>query len=255
MTEAHHLVAQVADVINAMIIPVSSHWPWGDFPGRNNFLEADNLLSDLAQNCGDPVAIDATGEKSVARQLLCIDEQLEEALTQLLAAESHDVGQRYTLLLLASRAGEFIDELSEAYAGLPGSLADLRAMTTYEGLVARREPPPHMPSPPIRRVEGSGGPITRDTTTNEAGALGVRSVIACTYDIEAVAHAVILAGDDCDALHDSLQIGSMLRCYGARLKALNSILMGHFDADQITLKDVHQVMRSGADYLPEGALA
>ncbi len=153
MTEAHHLVAQVADVINAMVIPASSHWPWGNFPGRENLITADNLLATLAENCGDPVAVEVTGENSIARQMLCIDEQLDEAITQMLAAESHDVGQRYTLLLLASRAGEFIDELSEAYAGLPGTLADLRAMTTYEGLVARREPPPRKPTPPIRRAE------------------------------------------------------------------------------------------------------
>lgn len=180
MTEAHHLVAQVADVINAMIIPASAHWPWGNFPGRGNFENADNLLTTLAENCGDPVAIEATGDNSIAGQLLCIEGQLEEAITQMLAAESHDVGQRYTLLLLASRAGEFVEELHKAYAGLPGSLADLRAMTTYEGLVARREPPPRKPTPPIRRVV----PEYRPYADEEAETLALRAAAAtdlCTW--------------------------------------------------------------------------
>jgi len=182
MTEAHHLVAQVADVINAIIIPASSHWPWGNFPGRENLITADNLLATLAENCGDPVAIEVTGENSIARQLLCIDEQLDEAITQMLAAENHDVGQRYTLLLLASRAGEFIDELSEAYAGLPGTLADLRAMTTYEGLVARREPPPRKPTPPIRRAEPETAIAEyRPYMDEEAATLALRA--AATTDL------------------------------------------------------------------------
>ncbi|MDH0423070.1 MULTISPECIES: hypothetical protein [Delftia] len=54
---------------------------------------------------------------------------------------------------------------------------------------------------------------------------------------------------------EQIQIASLIRCYGARIAKLNSVLMSYLTGDEvITLADTQHALYQGAKQLPEGAL-
>ena len=56
-------------------------------------------------------------------------------------------------------------------------------------------------------------------------------------------------------IRDRIQIASLIRCYGARIAKLNSVLMSYLTGDEvITLADAQHALYQGAKQLPEGAL-
>lgn len=85
-----------------------------------------------------------------------------------------------------------------------------------------------------RRIVSANTPIT------EGGEIAERLVIRCSYDLEYLADAVIRLGDL--SIEDE-ELGALARCYGARIKELNSRLMSHLDKDDmITVGDVHNTL-------------
>lgn len=79
-------------------------------------------------------------------------------------------------------------------------------------------------------------------------------LIRCSFDIEAAAHAVTALGDRITE-PEQIQIASLIRCYGARIVKLNSVLMSYLTRDEvITLADAQHALYQGAKHLPDGAL-
>jgi len=110
------------------------------------------------------------------------------------------------------------------------------------------------PSPPIRRVDmDETGAVTAETHTHLAGKHGVKLMIQCAYDIEGIADAVTNMGDE-PVLDGEPGMAALLRCYGTRIKALNSMVISHLDRDIIKLSNVQHALYRGARHLPTGAL-
>ena len=61
--------------------------------------------------------------------------------------------------------------------------------------------------------------------------------LQCTWDISSIAQAVTLMADDVDC---DVKFEGLLRCYGARIAALNGMLMAYLDDDGTTAKEMHQ---------------
>lgn len=128
---------------------------------------------------------------------------------------------------------QYAERLHAAIAGLPGTLEDLRALTTFAGIKTFRD----RPTPPIRRVEPEDEP--KSVPAAQAGRPGRLLALQCTWDIESVAGEIAKLGDRVDE-YPALAIEGLLRCYALRVLALNSQLMAYLDDDGTTLGDMHQ---------------
>lgn len=251
--EAEQMVRKAAQQISSVLVPITNGWPWGAerVPGMDHINEADGHLVDLATT-PEKWAVDCEGvQPSVPDLLQLALEQLGYATTMLNENPTEHLGEMVALKVLVHHALEAMRELQTAYRGLPGTMDDLRAQPTFSSIRPFRDPP----RPPLRRVDNEPeSPINAETETPKAGEIGVRSVIRCCYDIEAIADAVTLMGDEVDVEGDTSN-GSLLRCYGTRIRDLNSMVMSHLDEDSNTLRDVQYEIYRSAKPLPGGPLA
>jgi hypothetical protein len=250
--EAEKLVRKAAQQISSVLVPITNCWPWGAerVPGMDHINEADGHLVDLATT-PEKWAVDCEGvQPSVPDLLQQALEQLGFAATMLNEKPTEHLGEMVALKVLVHHALEAMRELQTAYRGLPATMEDLRAQPAFSSMRPFREPP----RPPLRRVDGEpSSPITAETEAHEAGEIGIRSVIRCSYDIEGIANAITLLGDEVDHEGDTHN-GALLRCYGTRIKSLNGVLMSYLDADGPTLQEVQYCMYRGALTMPEGSL-
>ncbi|MGV3679803.1 MAG: hypothetical protein ACO1PM_08765 [Acidovorax sp.] len=251
--EAEQLVRKAAQQISSLLIPITNAWPWDNerVPGVTHINDADGHLVDLTMT-PEKWAVDCEGPQPAVPNLLQLAlEQLGFAATMLDENPTEHTGEMVALKLLVHHALEAVRELQAAYRGLPATMDDLRAQPSFSSMRPFREPP----RPPLRRVDSEpANPITAETETPKAGEIGVRSVIRCCYDIEAIADAVTLMGDEVEHEGDT-STGSLLRCYGTRIRGLNSMVMSHLDEDSITLRDVQYEIYRSAKPLPGGPLA
>lgn len=250
--EAEQLVRKAAQQISSLLIPITNAWPWDNerVPGVTHINDADGHLVDLTMT-PEKWAVDCEGPQPAVPDLLQLAlEQLGFAATMLDENPTVHTGEMVALKLLVHHALEAVRELQAAYRGLPATMDDLRAQPSFSSMRPFREPP----RPPLRRVNSEpASPITAETEAHEAGATGLRAVIRCSYDIEAIADAITLLGDEVDHSEDPHD-GALLRCYGTRIKDLNSVLMSYLDADGPTLQEVQHRMYRGASTLPGGLL-
>lgn len=252
--EADQLVRKAAQQISSLLIPITNSWPWGNerVPGMAHINDADGHLVDLTMT-PEKWAVDCEGPQPSVPDLLQLAlEQLGFAATMLHENPTEHAGEMVTLKLLVHHALEAVRELRTAYLGLPATMENLRAQPTFSSMRPFRE----QPRPPIRRVDAPGPatPITALSETHEAGKHGTDLVIRCSYDIEQIADAITLLGDEAGA-EDDFMTGALLRCFGTRVKDLNSIIMSHLDADSITLQEVQHRLYRGGKLLPGGSLA
>ncbi|OWG18845.1 hypothetical protein KDK82_2325 [Delftia sp. K82] len=70
----------------------------------------------------------------------------------------------------------------------------------------------------------------------------------CSYDIQGLADAVTLMGDELDdEAVNFTRITALLRCYGTRIRDLNSILMSFIDEDALRVLDMKHMLYRGAN--------
>ena len=150
---------------------------------------------------------------------------------------------------LLEHAFEFADRLFGAYNELPNSLDDLRFLASF---AAAKEAGNGINT--FGSQADTASPVTAASPLLGSGHRASELLIRCSFDIEAAAHAVTALGDQITE-PEQIQIASLIRCYGARIAKLNSVLMSHLTGDEvITLADTQHALYQGAKQLPEGAL-
>lgn len=150
---------------------------------------------------------------------------------------------------LLEHAFEFADRLFGAYNELPHSLDDLRFLASF---AAAKEAGNGINT--FGSQADTPSPVTAASPLLGSGHRASELLIRCSFDIEAAAHAVTALGDQITE-PEQIQIASLIRCYGARIAKLNSVLMRYLTGDEvITVADVQHALYQGAKQLPEGAL-
>lgn len=174
-----------------------------------------------------------------------INEHLRPLSGLLCQATGNAVPVAASLAALVDFAAQYSERLHAAICSFPAALEDLRQLITVAGAKPYRD----RPTPPIRR-DKEKGPVTAETPIADAGEMGTSLLLECTWDIAGVAEAVTLLGDELGS--DDVHITALLRCYGTRIAALNSVLMEHLSSQMVTVNDVHRTIYCGAKRLPKG---
>lgn len=192
---------------------------------------------------------------TIAELIQAVWAHLHHAMVEMVCStDTSHAAKMHCVRLLAADALNIATSLQAAYQGLPSTSADLAALTDFLQPIAGARQFRERPSPPIRRVEaGEAGQVTAATFSHDAGHKGTTMVIRCAYDIEGIADAVTNLGDEAASI-DEHGMAALLRCYGTRVKELNSMVISHLDQDHITLSDVQFAIYRGAQRLPSGAL-
>lgn len=175
-------------------------------------------------------------EDDIQGHLQTITEELSDAADVLRNRGLQDLsaGTQYAMAAVVDKALEYSSLLVSAYAGLPGTLEDLRDLTTFAGVRTFRD----RPTPPIRRVERTTDEL-KNTAAHEAGEVGTQLALRCTWDIDAVACEIArLAGRVTE--YDPAHLESLLLCYGLRIQALNGQVIAYFDQDGTTAGEMHR---------------
>lgn len=148
--EGDSLAFQAAEILQTLVMAVVYDDDNGPRDFKNAHLsEVDHLLGRLlAPEFHEPNPSDPL-EGDVSAHLAAISSELENALDVLEKTAQRDDRVALFLRLVGTTrvAAEFSDRLILAHQGLPGSLDQLRALTTYAGARSFRE----QPRPPIRR--------------------------------------------------------------------------------------------------------
>lgn len=233
MLEIDQLIQPIASQIEALLRPIADAWPWGgDFPGKPEVLAADNVLTDLSMG-PDYWAAESRPRPITGSMLEDLRRHLNDALDQIEAANDFDPGQRRLLLLLVREAVAQDQALGRAFG---------------EACLGKRYEP-------LRALAlGAGGKlmtcdtfeVNPSTPLLEAGKSAADMAIWCTHDIETLSNEVILLGDDCD-YEGQTSIGAKLRCFGARINSLNSVVMSYLGGDDnLTIGEVNTAYYGGA---------
>lgn len=157
-SEVNTLALKAAEILQTVVLSIICDE--NDSPRtlkNTHFEEVDRLLGRLLapgyhdRNDEDP----ADGD--IRDYLALISSELAGAVEVLDRCKMVGIGQQVILSATAHHALELADRLLLAYSGLPGTLEDLRALTTYAGA----KPSRNRPTPPIRRVDqGPGTELT-----------------------------------------------------------------------------------------------
>jgi hypothetical protein len=149
---------------------------------------------------------------------------------------------------LLEHAFEFADRLVGAYIELPQSLDDLRFLASFAGAKEAG-----IGINTFGSQADTPSPVTAASPLVRGGQRACELLALCSFDIEAAAHAVTALGDQITE-PEQIQIASLIRCYGARIAKLNSVLMSYLTGDEVTtLADAQHALYQGAKPLPEGA--
>ena len=95
-------------------------------------------------------------------------------------------------------------------------------------------------------LRGGAGPVP------ENGVQAARDTIRlfaldCSYDVQGLADAVTLLGEEIGSESiDLVRIAALLRCYGTRIRDLNSILMSFIDEDPLSARHMKHTLYRGA---------
>ena len=147
-SEADQLLSKAARVIGALIVPLTNCYPWNIYSGWDQVNAADDQLMDLGKTAEEWTATGEEGpQPSNIELIMAASGNLNAAQAELLNADDFDANERLLVVTLITNAIPLVARLHEAYAGLPGSIEDLRALTTFAGA----RPHGDRPMPPIRR--------------------------------------------------------------------------------------------------------
>lgn len=238
ITEGDRLTLEAAKVLQSMCVLGMLSGSTSTFRTRHNahFPEVVHLFGRLF----DPASHERDDidppEGDICAHLAEIQEQLAFALDVLQVREMEDmeVGLQLAAAAAIDQANEFAKKLSAAHGGLPGTIEDLRALTTFAGIRTFRD----RPTPPIRRAEPTHDDL-KNTAAHEAGEVGKQLALRCTWDIDAVACEIArLAGRVTE--YDTAHLESLLLCYGLRIQALNGQVIAFFDQDGTTAGEMHR---------------
>ncbi|WP_312417819.1 hypothetical protein [Comamonas sp.] len=190
-------------------------------------IECDTVLFNLL----NPEESDSP-QIGTLESLVMLRQQVQNTFACLEAASGPTVPVAIASAALLEHIDGFAAQLHPAIAGLPGTLEDLRALTTFAGIKTFRD----RPTPPIRRVEPADHP--KSVPAAQAGRAGQMLALQCTWDIEGVAEEIAKIADRIDD-YGTLTAEALLRCYALRIIVLNGQLMSFLDGDNTTMGDMH----------------
>lgn len=155
--EGDKLALKAAEILQTMYMAAAYHDDGGPHTKDNShFNVVDHLLGLLlAPECHERCAADPEcGD--IHEHLTQIADELQygASLMDKRPLANLDAPMQSMYAAMAHRASDYADRLFSAYSGLPGTLEDLRHLTTFAGMRPFRE----RPQPPIRRVEAESTP-------------------------------------------------------------------------------------------------
>lgn len=232
--EAEQLQASALQILGFMCSELAETG-LDDIPGAAlAAYDADSVVFVLR----NPDEIDEPIGVLVALELL--HQHLDQTALCLEAATGLDLPIAIHAIGLVDHIDQFAKRLQAAISGLPATLEDLRALTTFAGAKPFRD----RPTPPIRRVERSDDEL-KDTPVHEAGRTGKLLALQCTWDISVVAEEVAKMGDWIVEADSPATLEGLLRCYGLRIQALNGQVMAYLDGDGTTAGEMHREIFKG----------
>lgn len=157
---------------------------------------------------------------------------LDSAIAEARERDPRAVGLTVHCMVATGHAMALTKELEEAYTSQ--DLPQLRALATIQGAAmvgAQAE---------ARPAQQGAGKSPLETIRLFA--------LDCSYDIQGLADAVTLMGDELDdEAVNFTRITALLRCYGTRIRDLNSILMSFIDEDALRVLDMKHMLYRGAN--------
>lgn len=157
---------------------------------------------------------------------------LDSAITEARERDPRAVGLTVHCMVATGHAMALTKALETAYAS--HDLPQLRALATIQGasmVGAQAE---------ARPAQRGAGKSPLETIRLFA--------LDCSYDIQGLADAVTLMGDELDdEAVNFTRITALLRCYGTRIRDLNSILMSFIDEDALRVLDMKHMLYRGAN--------
>lgn len=157
---------------------------------------------------------------------------LDSAIAEARERNPDAVGLTVHCMLAAGHAMALTKALETAYTSQ--DLAQLRALASIQGasmVGAQAE---------ARPAQQGAGKSPLETIRLFA--------LDCSYDIQGLADAVTLMGDELDdEAVNFTRITALLRCYGTRIRDLNSILMSFIDEDALRVLDMKHMLYRGAN--------
>lgn len=157
---------------------------------------------------------------------------LDSAIAEARERDPRAVGLTVHCMVATGHAMALTKELEAAYTSQ--DLPQLRALATIQGAAmmgAQAE---------ARPAQQGAGKSPLETIRLFA--------LDCSYDIQGLADAVTLMGDELDdEAVNFTRITALLRCYGTRIRDLNSILMSFIDEDALRVLDMKHMLYRGAN--------
>lgn len=236
MEEIDMLVQPIAKRISPLAILFSS-WPWGEkYPGHDELIEVDNLLTDLSRPLEEWQEKDEPPRPMTGKMLDSAEDRLQWAISEIEGAQGFDPGQRCLLLLVAREALRQIQALGRVFKdACLGHLAGLQAMAED----ANGKP----------LTGNTPFEITAETRVIEAGSEAAKVASWLCYDIEQMAQQVTLLSDAVEDSSDGSNCSALLRCYGTRIEQLNQQVRHFIDGNpDDTMDDVHRAFYGRAKY-------
>lgn len=200
--------------------------------------EVDHLLGRLLSPEDHEAHKLDPAQGDIQAHLLAITEALLNAADVLHTRQSPSLklAMQISVAAVVDKALEYSSLVTSAYAGLPATLEDLRALTTFACIKTFRD----RPAPPIRRVKKSDEEL-KDTPAHQAGRTGRMLALQCTWDTDGIAAEVLNLSNSIDD-YSNITLEGLLRCYGLRIQALNSQLMAYISQDGTTAGEMHQAI-------------
>ncbi|WP_278535679.1 hypothetical protein [Delftia acidovorans] len=156
---------------------------------------------------------------------------LDSAIAEARERDPRAVGLTVHCMVATGHAMALTKALEAAYTSQ--DLPQLRALATIQGAAmvgAQAE---------ARPAQQSAGKSPLETIRLFA--------LDCSYDIQGLADAVTLMGDELDdEAVNFTRITALLRCYGTRIRDLNSILMSFIDEDPLSARHMKHTLYRGA---------
>ena len=248
------LAMAVGDQIFHLIAPIiEGPFTHDTIAGIQYLEEASNHAWDLCS--ADLEWIEPEPAPTVAQLIPAVQANLHHAMIEMISStDTSHAAMMHCVRLLVAEALNIANSLLAAYQGLPATHGDLASLTAFMAPVAGARQFRDRPTPPVRRVEDDeAGPVTSDTFTRNAGEKGVSMILQCTYDIDGIADAITTLPEEY-GMDGEPALAAVLRCFGTRIAALNSMVMSHLNMDELKLREVQHTLYRDALYLPQGGL-
>lgn len=156
---------------------------------------------------------------------------LDSAIAEARERDPRAVGLTVHCMVATGHAMALTKAMETAYTSQ--DLAQLRALATIQGasmVGAQAE---------ARPAQQGAGKSPLETIRLFA--------LDCSYDVQGLADAVTLLGEEIGSESiDLVRIAALLRCYGTRIRDLNSILMSFIDEDPLSARHMKHTLYRGA---------